>query len=412
MKIIRLTAENFKKLVAVEITPDGNVVTITGKNAAGKTSVLDAIIALFGGAAKAPAKPIREGQQYATLVAQTEDYIMRCQFSNAGRKLEVRRTNHSKIKSPQALLDRITGQIAFDPLAFARMKNREQRDTLLALLGLDLSDHEAKIEALRTDRNTLMAEKKRLADQAERLQWIQDVPKKEVSVARLAERLKTANDQNKDYETYERVIGERKAKLAQLRQQVDDLQRRIGEEENDLSGIEKDFSAMSRADTQAIERELAEAEETNRKVRNNQEYSQAAERVDQLAEHVNTKHHEIQAAEADKTRAVSAVICRMPVEHLGIDENHVLLDGIPFADVNHAKQVEVSVAIAMAMNPELRVLLVDGNGLDTESLAAIARMADDKDYQIWLERTDETGEVGFYIEDGSLAGKAQKGELA
>lgn len=38
MKILNLTAENIKKLVAVEITPDGNIVQITGKNGQGKTS--------------------------------------------------------------------------------------------------------------------------------------------------------------------------------------------------------------------------------------------------------------------------------------------------------------------------------------------------------------------------------------
>ena len=39
MKIIRLSAENVKRLVAVEIEPTGNLVEITGKNGAGKTSV-------------------------------------------------------------------------------------------------------------------------------------------------------------------------------------------------------------------------------------------------------------------------------------------------------------------------------------------------------------------------------------
>ena len=43
MKILELRAENIKKLVAVEIKPDGNIVEITGKNGAGKTSVLDSI---------------------------------------------------------------------------------------------------------------------------------------------------------------------------------------------------------------------------------------------------------------------------------------------------------------------------------------------------------------------------------
>lgn len=43
MKIIALQAENVKRLVAIEIRPDGNLVQITGKNGAGKTSVLDCI---------------------------------------------------------------------------------------------------------------------------------------------------------------------------------------------------------------------------------------------------------------------------------------------------------------------------------------------------------------------------------
>ena len=38
MKIINLKASNVKKLIAVDITPNGDVVKITGKNGAGKTS--------------------------------------------------------------------------------------------------------------------------------------------------------------------------------------------------------------------------------------------------------------------------------------------------------------------------------------------------------------------------------------
>jgi DNA polymerase III epsilon subunit-like protein len=50
MKIVKLTAENVKRLRAVEITPDDTVQIVTGRNAQGKTSVLDAIwLALCGG---------------------------------------------------------------------------------------------------------------------------------------------------------------------------------------------------------------------------------------------------------------------------------------------------------------------------------------------------------------------------
>ena len=43
MKIVELRAENVKRLKAVEITPDGTLQVIGGRNAQGKSSVLDAI---------------------------------------------------------------------------------------------------------------------------------------------------------------------------------------------------------------------------------------------------------------------------------------------------------------------------------------------------------------------------------
>ena len=49
MKIIRLKAENVKRLHAVEITPEGEVVVVAGKNGAGKSSVLDAITYALAG---------------------------------------------------------------------------------------------------------------------------------------------------------------------------------------------------------------------------------------------------------------------------------------------------------------------------------------------------------------------------
>ena len=43
MKIVSLTAENVKRLKAVQITPTGSVQVVAGRNAQGKSSVLDAI---------------------------------------------------------------------------------------------------------------------------------------------------------------------------------------------------------------------------------------------------------------------------------------------------------------------------------------------------------------------------------
>ena len=67
MKIVKLNAENVKKLVAVEITPSGEIVTISGKNGAGKTSVLDSIWWALAGTSNIQAQPIRKGQNKARI---------------------------------------------------------------------------------------------------------------------------------------------------------------------------------------------------------------------------------------------------------------------------------------------------------------------------------------------------------
>ena len=72
MKILRFQAENYKKLSVVEITPEGNVVIISGKNGAGKSSVLDGIeSALCGG--KMPKKPIKDGEVRAKVLTEIVD---------------------------------------------------------------------------------------------------------------------------------------------------------------------------------------------------------------------------------------------------------------------------------------------------------------------------------------------------
>ena len=75
MKIIRLTAENVKRLRAVEITPDGTLQVVTGRNAQGKSSVLDAIwLALGGGtAARDTPRPVRDGEERASVTLDLGD---------------------------------------------------------------------------------------------------------------------------------------------------------------------------------------------------------------------------------------------------------------------------------------------------------------------------------------------------
>jgi len=62
--------------------------------------------------------------------------------------------------------------------------------------------------------------------------------------------------------------------------------------------------------------------------------------------------------------------------------------------------------MAMALNPSLRVIrIMDGSLLDAESMKAIAAMAKDSDYQVWIERVSDDAKGAVVIEDGSVVAR-------
>ena len=63
----------------------------------------------------------------------------------------------------------------------------------------------------------------------------------------------------------------------------------------------------------------------------------------------------------------------------------------------------------MELNPTLKVLRMDGNNLDSDSLAAISAIVKENDYQAWIEKVDETGKVGIVIEDGQIISRDSTG---
>src|SRR5262245_51448409 len=88
LRIIELRAENLKRLVAVTITPKGDLVQITGRNGQGKTSVLDSIWWALGGAKNIQGQPIRKGQERAfvsvKLGAETVKLVVTREFTAGG----------------------------------------------------------------------------------------------------------------------------------------------------------------------------------------------------------------------------------------------------------------------------------------------------------------------------------------
>jgi len=67
--------------------------------------------------------------------------------------------------------------------------------------------------------------------------------------------------------------------------------------------------------------------------------------------------------------------------------------------------LRASIAIAIAANPKLRVLIVrDGALLDDDSMKIVAEMAEANECQIWLETVASGRPSAVVIEDGMAVG--------
>lgn len=401
MKIVRLTAENIKRIRAIEITPDGTVQIVTGRNAQGKTSVLDAIwLALGGGAAsKDTPRPIRDGEDHASVELDLGDLIVTRTWDAEKGKTELRVTapDGSKYRTPQTLLDGLVGKLSFDPLAFTRLTAREQRQALLDLLDLDFTAEDAERQRL----YDLRLETGRQAHAFGDLPKLdKGAPVDEVSVAAIVDQIQTAMRQRSTIDGIRHAIKEHLAEIGRIDEQIATLQISRANIANRIAANQEELDGLAEpADTDALRAELAGIEERNKVARENRRIVESREKQKALDERYTELGRAIAAI--DDTKAATLAAVRMPVDGLGFDEQGVTYNGVPFAQASSAEQIRVSLAMAMALNPALRVIrILDGSLLDADSMAAIAAQARANDYQVWVERVEDDSPAAVLIEDG------------
>jgi len=411
--ITQLTAENVKKLEAVHITPDGKPVILTGQNEAGKSTVLDCIwMALRG---EVPAQPIRQGQQKASIKlsiqidGQDEDITVERTFTSKGSYLAVKDAKGKKQTSPQKLLDGLISSLTLDPLAFSRMKPAEQRETLLRIAGIDLTDWETRHKEAYDNRTLANREAKRKEQAWEGMRdAAEGTPEAEQSANELIAEIEDMRQKQKDRQDAQDEGVKLDNDKADSIIRIKELKAKLAQEEKNLERFEKaikEHTIPEAPDGEAVAKKRAELdriEETNREVRRRIAKEEAKDETDQAKKNAETAQKKIDALLKEKAKVLESADFGIP--DLFVNDDGVLFEGNPLEQQSSARTIEISTRIAMRDKTKLRLLIIrDASLIGTPIFKRIAEMADAEGYQLWVERfQEEPGEEGIHIVDGTI----------
>jgi hypothetical protein len=383
--------------------------------------VLDAIMCAVGGGDVLPRKPIRRGAETARITLDLGELVVTRKFTTAGSNVVVEAASGARFRSPQHMLDELIGAIAFDPLEFTRMEPKKQLDALRRLVRLDvdidaLDGQNARDYERRTEVNR---DAKRLRGQASGIQFPADLPATPADIAALTERLRQAGDQNVELERRKarrqaaaaeaalerRTAAQRRSEAEELRRRAEELDRTAGELEAHAGQTETQLAEAPPLAEPVDTTELVTALEAARTVNAHLDAKARRETLEAEAVALEARAAELTAAMEARTEAKRAAIAaaQMPVAGIGFGDGEVLYQDLPLDQASQAEKIRVSVALAMAANPTLRVLCVrDGSLLDQESWRLLAELVEGADYQCWVEVTDNDGKTGIIIEDGAV----------
>lgn len=398
MHVKHISVRNFKKIKEVDLHPPQHTVWLGGWNGNGKSSLLDALWWALAGPKAGVDNPIREGAAGAEVIADLGDYtVVRKQRVGGKSTVALKTDAGHEIKSPQTTLDSLMGRYSFDPMKFAGEKGKQQVDSLLEVADLPFD-----LAQLDADRQALFDQRTKVGQQGKAIGTLPelhpDIPDAEQSAGELVRQIQAAQEQH-------RHNAARIAAQEQLRDSIAETEAWLVNAKTELASIDSEVLALPAAgDVESLQQQLETVEATNTLVRENASIRERKVTQDTL----RAQYDDLTAgiAKIDKTKAEGVAAANLPAG-LGFNETGVTLNGVSFTDANTAEKIRASVAMAVAANPDLRVgRITDGSLLDPSSLELLGQLAEENDFQLWIElvgtQTNGGLAIEFILEDGEL----------
>lgn len=407
MKINKLEIENVKRVKAVkaEFTPNGLTV-IGGNNNQGKTSILDAIAWVLGGNKYKPSQAQRQGSVTPPHLHVVMNNGLIVEHSGKNSTLKVIDPNGKK--GGQQLLNDFVEELAINLPKFMESTSKEKANTLLQIIGVGpkLQELEMKEGELYNERRTIG----QIADQkkkfAEEQTYYPDAPHELVPVNELIKQqqdILARNGENQRKRDNLKSLKEQHTfqarKVSQLMEELEKEQAKLDELTEDVNVAKKSVLELKDESTEDLERNLAEIDELNRKVRANLDKDKAEEDANQYIDKYQELTRDIEAVRKEKADLLNSA--DLPLPELSVDNGELIYKGQKWDNMSGSDQLKVSTAIVRKLKPDCGFILLDKlEQMDMKTLEEFNQWLEQEQLQGIATRVSTGDECSIIIEDG------------
>lgn len=405
-KITNIRVQNVKGIKYIELDVSGRPVTIVGgMNEQGKSSFVDSVAMAIGGPRLFPDKPLRNGEERGCIEIKLDGesdllpgpctitrYLERRDDDREyTQSLEIKAEDGELAPTPQTILnDMLVKGVGFDPLAFSKADPVEQVGIALDVLGIDFSELDKQRAEAYEERTEVNREGKALKNLVDGMPIHEDVPENVEDTTKLATEMQQAFTWEGNYLHYESRINDLEKEIKE--KQVELMAAQLELEELNKTTPQRSGKACKHALDMSLEAQGKYAD-MKRRAKHEEELQEKREKSAALTariKEIDHKKHEITAAAS------------WPVDGLAFTKDGVAYNGVPLGQCSTAKQVEVSTAMSMLMNPNFKFAIIrEGSLLDQSHLASVCQIVHDAEGQVFIEKVGEEG-CDVIIRDGEI----------
>lgn len=407
IKINELLVENVKRVKAVQFEPSADGLTIIGgRNGQGKTSVLDAIAWALGGNNYKPSVPERDG----ALVPPN----LHIELSNGliverkGKNSTLKVTDPNGNKSGQQLLNEFVSTLALDLPKFINGSDKDKADSLLKILGIgdvlsQLDTKENQLYAQRTEVGRLADRKKKAADE---MPMYPNVPKEPVSATELIKQQQEILARNGENERKRQDAARYEQILANAQIAFDEAKAALQKAEQDCLTARKSAEDLHDESTAELEKNLAEIEALNIKIRANSTKEAAEVEANNLQQEYDGLTEQIESVREERNKLLDSA--ELPLPGLSVKDGKLIYNGLPWDGMSGSDQLKVATAIVRKLNPQCGFVLMDKlEQMDLETLQEFGAWLKAEGLQVIATRVSTGDECSIIIEDGMVKGDTE-----